>query len=274
MRRPWILALALCAGLAGPAAAQWTYDEGPGTARAYVTAPDGTSFGLRCTSAEVDRQTVLVDLLVYPTATANGDEDVVEFEIGPWTFNLETVRIEQSGALVRYQSRLSYYDSVSENLRREVKSGAALRFTRAFDFALSRFTLSGSRASVERLERACARLWSAGLQPALRAAPPPMPAAPRVSGAPPAASGIPEPALLGLRDYVASVIAPHCAGGTSPSLPAGMFEVAGDRVTVHLRMAQCVWAHRINPYCGARLCQTWVYGWTGESFSLLETSLR
>jgi hypothetical protein len=260
MRRPWILTLALCAGLAGPAAAQWTYDERPGPARAYVTAPDGTSFGLRCTSAEVDRQTVLVDLLVYPTAMANGDEDVVEFQIGRWTFNLETVRIEQSGALVRYQSRLSYYDSVSENLRREVKSGAALRLTRAFDFALSRFTLSGSRASVDRLERACGRLWAAGLQAAPPAAPP--------------ASDIPEPALLALRGYVASVIAPQCAGGTPPWLPEGVFEIAGDRVTVHLRMAQCAWAHRINPYCGARLCQTWVYGWTGESFSLLETSLR
>jgi hypothetical protein len=270
MLRRWILALALGVGLSAPATAQWLYEEGPQEARAYVLGPGGTSFGFRCTTEAADRQSILIDLLVFPTGNDSDEEDVVEFEIGTWTFNLETLRTGQSGALARYQSRLSFFDTVAENLRRQVKAGSSLRFTRAFDFQLTRFTLSGSRRSVERLEQACGRLWRAGFQPPQ----PVRPAVPQPPAPPPVASRVPAEALAALQGYVRSVLAPQCAGGAEPFLPPEMFRVSGDRVTIFLGQAQCAWAFGVNPYCGAARCQTWVYGWNGADFTLLENTLR
>lgn len=274
MFRQWILAFALGAGLPGIAAAQWLYDEDASRARAYVVGADGSSFGLRCTTEPEDRQNILIDLVAFPIAPDTDDEDVVEFEIGTWTFNMETLRLGQSGAMVRYQSRIPFYGHVSENLRRQVKAGSVLRFTRSFDLSLDRFTLRGSRASLDRLERACLRLWAAGTNSRPTTQFPLAPsAAPAPSPPPPVENRVPEEALSGLSEYVRSVVAPQCAAAAQPTLSAGALDVRGDLVTVHLGRVTCDWMFRVHPFCGSGGCETWVYRWTGESFTLLELKL-
>jgi hypothetical protein len=90
----------------------------------------------------------------------------------------------------------------------------------------------------------------------------------------PGASPVPPEAIDSLRAYVASLVATSCQGGSAPSLPDGTLQVAGDRVTVNVNAAQCVWVGGGNPYCNGQLCQVWVYRWDGGSFTLIEHALR
>lgn len=263
-----------CVLVAGPAAAQWRYEETATEARAQVFGAGGTSLGLRCTSTQEGRDQIYLDLMVIPVNLQPDDEEVAEFVIGTWRFNVETFPQQRVGALYRFESRFSYFDPVIENMRRQMMGGSVLRFTRSFDFAEMSFTLSGSRSAISALEAACPRLWARGLRPAPVA--PPLAAAPApVAPAPaPVASRVPAEAIEGLRDYVRSVVAPQCVGAGEVVLPPDMFRAAGDRVTVLMGRASCDWQVRLNPYCGARLCQTWVYAWDGGSFTLVENSLR
>jgi hypothetical protein len=260
--------------LTTPVAAQWRYEETATEARAQVFGANGTSIGLRCTTTEAGRDQIYLDLLVIPVDPQPDPEEVAEFTIGTWTFNIETIPQRRVGNLYRYQSRFSYYDPVIENMRRQMMGGSVLRFTRSFDFAEMSFTLSGSRAAIGALEAACPRLWARGARPTppappVAAGPAPAPSAPALSF-----SNVPAEAIDGLREYVRSVVAPQCGGARPVTLPPDMFRPAGNRVTVLMGQADCDWQVRVNPYCGAQLCQAWVYSWDGGSFTLVENSLR
>lgn len=266
-----ILALLSVAGTVGPASAQWRYDEIGGEARAFVFGSSGTSIGLRCTDTPGDRDHIYLDLMVIPVDAQPDPEEVAQFVIGRWTFDIETIPQERVGALYRYQSRFSYYDPVIENMRRRMMGGSVLRFTRSFDFAPMSFTLSGSRNAISTLEAACPRLWARSRAPAPDPAPAPL-ATP--APAAPLPSTVPPEALAGLESYVRSIMQPQCAPGAQITLPPDMFRVSGDRVTVMTGLARCAWQFQVNPYCGAARCQSWVYAWDGGSFTLVENNLR
>lgn len=273
MNRIWqtVIVLAGIAVLsAAPAAAQWRYDETATEARAQVFGANGTSMGLRCTDAADDRDHIYLDLLVVPVDLQPDPEETAQFRIGTWIFDIETVPQGRVGSLYRYQSRFAYFDPQIENLRLRMMEGSVLRFTRSFDFAEMSFSLRGSRRAISALEAACPRLWARSRQPAVPAMPPlatPAPAAPMPST-------VPAEALAGLQSYVRSILQPQCTPGSDLILPPDMFRASGDRVTVMTGLARCDWQARVNPYCGAAQCQSWVYAYEGGNFTLVENSLR
>jgi hypothetical protein len=422
-----LISLLLLTLFATPSDAQWQYEEVGGEARAFVIGQNGTSFGFRCTGRAEDRQSILLDMMVYPTTEDADDQDVAEFEVGSWIYNFETIRVERVGAMYRYQSRFGFYDETNQTIRGALKSGSVIRFTRTFDFAPMTFTLRGSRNAIERLEAACPRLWAGARAPEsapaaagawtlrtlsgrgvmaelsgsdisrlavlcetgvgsnelvlrlstrmraemvpwgdfqvtvrfddrtvflvshergpfmgasqdilfrlgmprdaelirllarrggvieipdqdvigrarfevtggsvaidqvlARCLSPSVPAptagalqSPGVGisempGPPPERleSSVPPDALAALEAYINTLVTPQCAAGTSPDLSDGVLVPEGNGVTVTPGRAACSWATRVNPYCGARLCQVWIYEWDGAAFNLVEDGLR
>jgi hypothetical protein len=91
-------------------------------------------------------------------------------------------------------------------------------------------------------------------------------------GAPPAS--IPPQALEVLGDYIASLVAPQCAPGSTPEVSGGSMMMQGARVSAFPGRTGCAWASGVNPYCRGQVCQMWVYEFDGAAFTLVETGER
>jgi hypothetical protein len=263
-----------------PAAAQWTYREGPGEAVAAVWGPGGTELRLRCTAREADRELLLLGLTVIPRTTQPDDEETARFEIGRWTFTIET---NPDGGLVNgrqnYLSRLEFFHPVNVNMRRQIAGGSRVTFFDTFDFAGVQFGLRGSGDAVRRLESACQRLWRSVMPAPLPAPPvataPPLAAAPLPQPLPaPGGAAVPPEAVAALQGYVRSLFQGACRADSPLVLPPAMFGQSGGRVIVDTRQASCVWSRGLNPHCSAAGCAQWVYEYRGGQFDLVETRLR
>lgn len=168
-----VFATAISVLWGGAATAQWVFNDTGSEARAYVIGQRGTMLGFRCSSQPEHRQELLMDLRVRPSTTEPDAEEVAHFQIGTWTFDVETV---PDGALrtdgtQAYLSRFDYDHPVIQNLRRQIASGSRVVFTRTFDFQAMSFGLGGSRTAMTRLDTACHRLWRGGTAGAAGPAP-------------------------------------------------------------------------------------------------------
>lgn len=156
-----VIVLMMAATFSSPAAAQWRFDDTGTEARAYVIGAANTLMGFRCTSEPDARQQIMLDLQVVPSTTQPDAEEVAHFQIGTWTFDVETLPIGnlRSDGTQAYQSRFDYDHPVIQNLRRQIAGGSRVSFTRTFDFAAMSFNLRGSRVAMTQLDSACHRLW-------------------------------------------------------------------------------------------------------------------
>ena len=148
---------AILALLAGPAWAQWTFDQVPGGAVASVAESDGREFGIECLAS--DREAMRVFMTLRPRGSIRPGTVPMKFTVGRNEYTTDAELEEGAAGLVNVSARLAWDGKVQQEALGRLRAGSRVQVERQAAYQGHTFTLRGSSKALKSLEPACRELW-------------------------------------------------------------------------------------------------------------------